>query len=342
MSAALQEDITVQDYVMVAIITAVGYDYLLTFPQEIEYIWNRPWTRVSTLFILSRYCGLISLITFCLEGISSMAGGSANICSAIGIIHIWSYNLFLGSADLMMVLRTWAMYDRSRVILVVLLTLYFVEMAPGFILAGLDSDAKYLPVSVAQVLGSSFCSYNYTRFASTWTNVVIILQMIYGGVLCMLASAQCARRSLQIYHATKQWQLNRYMGLLVRQGVVYFFAFFLLNLINLLFALNMLPAKLWVIILLIPAELVPAYTLTPRFILSIRELYAHSIQSGHSHGSKMDSGFGQSGRSGGSRWTSTTGMTTMVFEDSIAKIGLEEVEEVPLMEMTTMEVREPA
>jgi len=340
MSAALQEAITVEDYVFVAIITAVGYDYLLTFPQEIEYIWNRPWTRVSTLFILSRYCGLISLITYCFEGVSFMAGGSANICSAIGIIHIWSYNLFLGSADLMMVLRTWAMYDRSRAILVVLLTLYFVEMAPAFILAGLDSDAKYLAVSVVHELGSSsFCSYNYTQLTGTWSEAVIILQMIFGGVLCMLVSAQCARRSLQMYHATNQWQLNQYMGLLVRQGVVYFFAFFLLNLINLLFALNMLPAKLWVIILLFPIELVPAYTLTPRFILSIRELYAHSIQSGHSQGNRMDSGFGLSGRSASG---ANTGMTTMVFEDSIAKIGLEEVEEVPLMGITTMEVQEPA
>jgi len=60
------EVIATQDYVVVAIITAVGYDYLLTFPQEIEYMWSKPWTWVSMLFILSRYCGLISLITYCL------------------------------------------------------------------------------------------------------------------------------------------------------------------------------------------------------------------------------------------------------------------------------------
>jgi len=249
----------------------------------------------------------------------------------MSIIHIWSYNLFFGAADLIMFLRAWAMYDRSRVILIVLLTLYVVEMAPAFILAALDSDSKYLRVSVARVLRSSFCAYEYTQFTPTWTRVVIILQMIYGGVLCMLASAQFARQSLEIYRSTKQWHLNRYMNLLVRQGVVYFFAFFLLNLLNLLYGFHMLPKEGWFTILYLPAELVPAYTLTPRFVLSIRELYVRSIENGHS--SKIDAGFGLSGRFG----TTTTGTTTMAFEDSVANIGLEETEEVPLQE-----AREPA
>jgi len=76
---------------------------------------------------------------------------------------------------------------------------------------------------------------------------------------------------------------------------------------------------------------VPAYTLTPRFILSTRELHAHSIQIGHS--CRVDSGFGQSGRSGA---------TTMAFGDSIANMELEEVEEVPLVEINTAQARGPA
>lgn len=110
----------------------------------------------------------------------------------------------------------------------------------------------------------------------------------------------------------------------------------MLNLLNLLASFNMLPNEAWFTILYLPAELVPAYTLTPRFILSIRELYAQSIQSGHS--TRMDSGFGLSGGSG----VTTTGMTTMVFEDSIGKMSPEEVEEVPLMEVKTVKIRGPA
>ncbi|KAF8545709.1 hypothetical protein OG21DRAFT_1492007 [Imleria badia] len=56
MSAALQSVLTSQqnDCVTLAIFTVVGYDYVLTFLNEIEYIWSKPWTCVSTLFILVR------------------------------------------------------------------------------------------------------------------------------------------------------------------------------------------------------------------------------------------------------------------------------------------------
>ncbi|KAF8552657.1 hypothetical protein OG21DRAFT_100709 [Imleria badia] len=42
----------------VVIITAVIYDYSLTLSREIDYVWSRPWTRVSTMFVLVRYVGL--------------------------------------------------------------------------------------------------------------------------------------------------------------------------------------------------------------------------------------------------------------------------------------------
>ncbi|KIJ66442.1 hypothetical protein HYDPIDRAFT_26793 [Hydnomerulius pinastri MD-312] len=38
--------------------TAVVYDYTLTFAQEVEYVWKRPWTSLSTLFVVLRYFGL--------------------------------------------------------------------------------------------------------------------------------------------------------------------------------------------------------------------------------------------------------------------------------------------
>ncbi|KAF8548547.1 hypothetical protein OG21DRAFT_1516181 [Imleria badia] len=55
MSSAVQSALTSlrqNDYASLAILTAVGYDYVLTFSDEIEYIWNKPWTWVSALFIL--------------------------------------------------------------------------------------------------------------------------------------------------------------------------------------------------------------------------------------------------------------------------------------------------
>ncbi|KAI9570974.1 hypothetical protein HD554DRAFT_2080217 [Boletus coccyginus] len=55
-----------------AVITAVGYDYILTFSNEIEYIWNKPWTWASMLFVFIRYLGLYSAKSSFLPGSQKM------------------------------------------------------------------------------------------------------------------------------------------------------------------------------------------------------------------------------------------------------------------------------
>jgi hypothetical protein len=68
----------------------------------------------------------------------------------------------------------------------------------------------------------SFCAPQAT--APIWTNVAVILQITQGGAMCVFAIAQVIRQSLRMYRVTKQWQLNRYMGLFVKQGILYFLA----------------------------------------------------------------------------------------------------------------------
>ena len=93
----------------------------------------------------------------------------------------------------------------------------------------------YITVEVVQVLNLSFCSI--TPVTLLWTDAAIILQILQGGVTCMLAIIQVVRQLVQMHHATKEWQLNRYMGLLAQQGILSFFAYvFLLSFPSLSFA----------------------------------------------------------------------------------------------------------
>ncbi|KIK97396.1 hypothetical protein PAXRUDRAFT_824983 [Paxillus rubicundulus Ve08.2h10] len=41
------------NYLCAALVTAIAHDYILTFPREVDYVWKRPWTSMSTLFLLS-------------------------------------------------------------------------------------------------------------------------------------------------------------------------------------------------------------------------------------------------------------------------------------------------
>ena len=177
-----------------------------------------------------------------------------------------------------------------------------------------------------------------------------ILQLTHGAALCTLAIFQSVRQSLQMYHVTKQWQLNRYMTLLVKQGILYFFvcvpvssfppllpchptsrlptsltetfchSVFLFSFLNVLGASGKLPTGGWQLDLLTILQCVPIFTLSPRFILSIRELYARDVQG--RRGEAIDTGFGLSSGCG-------AGGTAIVFADVEQKEGSEAVEEVP-------------
>ena len=125
-----------------------------------------------------------------------------------------------------------------------------------------------------------------------------------------------------MYHVAKQWQLSRYMTLLIRQGILYFFAYVLVSsflsslllsklaklltelmvtlrysillfiLIELLNVYGYVPTDGWHFDLMLMLQYVPMFTLTPRFILSIRELYALDVQG--RRGGGVDTGFGLS------------------------------------------------
>ncbi|KAF8442324.1 hypothetical protein L210DRAFT_3536329 [Boletus edulis BED1] len=201
---------------------------------------------------------------------TTLAPGPAKSCQIIGIIDAWTFLLFYAAADFVMILRIWAVYNRSRVIISSLLALYFVVIIGTILDVIVNSIPKNLPAGVIQILDISFCTLAST--VPTWTNVAVILQITQGGTLCLLGIVQVVRQSLQMYRATKAWQINRYMALLVKQGMLSFFAIFLFNLINVLDISGKAPTGEWEELLLTALKYVPIYTLTPRFILSIREM----------------------------------------------------------------------
>ncbi|KAF8427615.1 hypothetical protein L210DRAFT_3565041 [Boletus edulis BED1] len=99
-----------------------------------------------------------------------------------------------------------------------------------------------------------------------------------------------------MYRATKQWQPNRYIQQLVRDGILYFFvktyrnALYQVYVVSGLGAVATMNAQL----VLSTFPFIIFYVLVPRFIISIRELYHRDIHGRRSH---VDTGFGVQSRS---------------------------------------------
>ena len=96
-------------------------------------------------------------------------------------------------------------------------------------------------------------------------------------------------------------------------------------LINMLGDTGNVPTDGWRVILLSTMEYIPPYTLVPRFILSLRKLYARDLRG--RHGGDIDTAFGFAP-------TSTRGAAASVimFADAGQNEGLEEGEEIQMQD----------
>jgi len=223
-----------------------------------------------------------------------------------------------------MILRIWAMYNRSRIILGILLTSYLAEIVSSTMSSIIYSNPKNVVAIVNQILDLSFCSLDH--ISPGWNKVIDLSQLVHAGIMCMLMIIQFTIRSIHMHRATKQWQLGPFISLLVMEGMAYFFAVLMWSLLNTLsdfgYFSSLEPQQNVPLFLL---GYVPISTLTPRFVLSMREMYARSVYGGRGHG--IDTGFGLtalSGHAGVSR-------SSIAFADVGERDGLEgDGEDVPM------------
>jgi len=178
-----------------------------------------------------------------------------------------------------MILRVWALYNRSRLIIGTLLTLYGTNVV-SFLVYYVVFSARFRNhtlVGTAQVLEFSFCVSDVIS-TPIWAQALDSVQIVLGALMCLLVAVQFIKEALQMHSVTKRFQLNRYMKLLVREGVIYFIVILVFALFNVMANAGINTANGWLTILTSALQQIPPFTLVPRFILSLRELYARDLR----------------------------------------------------------------
>ena len=147
-----------------------------------------------------------------------------------------------------MILRVWAMWNRSKSILYILLTSYAREIIPSAVscivysiprhFAGkykLTSTTPYITPTnpparchiafSTHVLNLSYCTSGSNT--PTWGRVSNVMQLTHATVMCTLVVARFVGQSVRTYRTTKQRQSNRLVNLLVVEGILYFLVYVL-------------------------------------------------------------------------------------------------------------------
>ncbi|KAF8552119.1 hypothetical protein OG21DRAFT_174615 [Imleria badia] len=280
---------------------------VLTFSREIEYIWCRPWTWISTMFVLVRYVGFGWIMTSALN-FSSFIPGPPEVSSVVFLISFWAFAVFLSAADMMMILRVYAMWNLSRTILWVLLFIYVLQIVTTVVFVGIyNNPDTYFSVTIVRVLDFSYCNTSFVNVPPMHNIYIATPRFALGATLVILAVFRSLKQSLEIYKATRSWQLNRYMRQLVKDGILYFLANMLYQIACVLNQGGTAPNSTS-ILLLDAFVYIIFYPLIPRFIISIRELYDGDVR-GRLQG--IDTGFGVLSQANTARDTTVSAMVFM-------------------------------
>jgi len=115
----------VNNYATAAFVTVLLYDIAITLGDEIEFVWRQRGLSVGKLlFLLNRYIPPIDLVILLQTYINS--GVNQGLCIPWFQVDNWLSVFSLAIVDIILLLRTWALWNRSPRILAFLLTVFVV------------------------------------------------------------------------------------------------------------------------------------------------------------------------------------------------------------------------
>ncbi|ETW82317.1 hypothetical protein HETIRDRAFT_451857 [Heterobasidion irregulare TC 32-1] len=99
-------------HVCAATILASVYDYVLTFRREIEHIWGSRLSVAKILFFLTRYSAFLDItVMMCFLFVKHPSGPE---CSLLFKLFAWLVSWGLALSELLIILRTWALWACDR------------------------------------------------------------------------------------------------------------------------------------------------------------------------------------------------------------------------------------
>lgn len=200
-------------YFQIAAFVMLVYDQILTFPDEVERIWKQNWSGATILFLINRYVTPLQFIV----GIDAFQDPiwTKSACDRFVAFEGSSTVAMVAVCEMIMILRVYALYGRSRLILAFLLFLWVaqvtlssigmrtgfaVPLPPGFVGCIFSSASPLFPALWVTPLVTDCCIF----FLTLWRTRTFIRR---------------SRRTPTIH-------------LFLRDGLMYFLVIFMANLLN--------------------------------------------------------------------------------------------------------------
>ncbi|KAH7904964.1 hypothetical protein BJ138DRAFT_844473 [Hygrophoropsis aurantiaca] len=231
----------ITNYITAAGGALVAYDQVLTFSEEVIYLWNRQWNFMIALYVIARYSGSLSIIGLAALYMDINWTSSVNVTMLMAVN--WAGNIFTLTMQVILMVRVYVLTNKSRAILV-FLGIFYVLQATGVIaLTALMYNSRVLHeygISVGPAVGSVEQIVNYNTSANTVRVYSVInqqspiLSVIFDIVLLFFALRAFLKHALEAKRWDGKWSVNVLVRTVMADHLVYFvcnLTWLLLNLI---------------------------------------------------------------------------------------------------------------
>jgi len=120
--------INAERYLSAVALSILVYDYILTFGDEVRYIWRRPISNIKVLYLMLRYSVLVAELVYfqALSGLSTHLTHDFCVGSFIVVASVGSIALAL--ANYVMLIRVYTLWDHRKWVLQTLYVCYVLSV----------------------------------------------------------------------------------------------------------------------------------------------------------------------------------------------------------------------
>jgi len=172
-------------YGLVLGITLWSYDWVLTIKQEIQYVWSTKWTPGKVLFLGVRYGGFVTIVVY----LWTVDGPyqTPTSCKYTLYFAMTGQVGVIGSASIILALRTWAIWNRTPLSAALLLLGWV-----GFLASSLFWAVKaFQTINIDHLgLGLPGCSADNTTASSADAQWIYVTLASYEGLIVLMTIAR--------------------------------------------------------------------------------------------------------------------------------------------------------
>lgn len=197
------------------------YDYFLTLGMEINFIWFSPWTLTKAIYLVQRYLPFIDTVWLCLHH-QLGSGLDQSICFDMYAASTWFFCIGICASELILTMRCWAVWHRSRTLSIFLPTFFALAFIPDvYITNKVLKSLTFGKLPYPEFVG---CFVTGSNNLQLW--VWVILMIYEGGIVTLML--------IPGFRAYQRGGDSALVTIVYRDGVLYYIAIFVLSILNII------------------------------------------------------------------------------------------------------------